>query len=528
MIRKWCGQTRLGARESEEAMSKREHRREVQRFGPRGTLLLLATMLACGVLPPARSAGARTADLSAPPPAATRIHACDPTWQIVPSPNAGTGNNELYGLAALGPDDLWAVGRYSTMAGYMTLALHRDGSEWTIVPTPNVGMRFNQLSAVAAVAPDDVWAVGSSSNEDLVQQTMIQHWDGSAWSVVTSPVAVGSSAFLYGIAALSVNDIWAVGYTNLGTVAQRTLVVHWDGNAWSVVGSPNPSGARDILWGVSAVSATDVWAVGNSSDSTGVRTLIAHWDGAQWSAVPSANGPSISMLWGVEAVSANQVWAMGRTYDGATYPSLMQRWDGTAWSLSPHPDDSFYNELYDAAAVTPDDVWAVGRHGGGFSANLPLITHWDGAEWSVVSHPAPPDSGESFLYSVVAAGEDDVWAVGAYVKDEIRYQTLIEHYSRPCVTSVPAPTSTAVRMTCSPNPAPTRATLRFALVSAGAASLALFDPEGRRIVTLIDRQPLTAGVHQVSLRTEAMKTGVYFARLEAGGRITTSKLLVIR
>ena len=83
-------------------------------------------------------------------------------------------------------------------------------------------------------------------------------------------------------------------------------------------------------------------------------------------------------------------------------------------------------------------------------------------------------------------------------------------------------------LTSSPNPARVRAAIRFALPTAGPMSLAIFDPAGRRVATLIDRQQLAAGPHQVKLETAALKAGFYFARLEFGFQLATRKLMVIR
>jgi hypothetical protein len=52
----------------------------------------------------------------------------------------------------------------------------------------------------------------------------------------------------------------------------------------NIVGSP-----VDLLKGETAMSTSDVWAVGDYYCSNGYpsRTLIEHWDGTQWSVVPS-------------------------------------------------------------------------------------------------------------------------------------------------------------------------------------------------------------------------------------------------
>ena len=96
----------------------------------------------------------------------------------------------------------------------------------------------------------------------------MEHWDGSAWSVVSSPNAGTSHNYLNGVAAVSANDVWAVGYYVNGSNVDQTLVEHWNGSAWSVVSSPNAGTGDNDLYGVAAVSATDVWAVGYYNNGT--------------------------------------------------------------------------------------------------------------------------------------------------------------------------------------------------------------------------------------------------------------------
>ena len=367
---------------------------------------------------------------------------CPAEWRIVPSPNVGSGNNELYGIDAVSANDVWAVGRYSDAAGYKTLSTHWDGSTWSILSTPNVGSSFNQIYSIAAVSSNNAWAVGASSNDNLIYQTLIEHWDGNQWSVVASPLAPGTSSFLYGIAAVAANDIWAVGYIQVGFSAQQPLNMHWDGSSWSLVLSPSTSlNNQDILWSVTALSTNDVWAAGYSTDAVSgqFRSLIEHWNGSAWSIVPSPNptGSIYNFVWGIEAVSANDIWMMGRSYTGDAYPTLMERWDGSAWSITPSPAEKFYNEVYDASALSSTDVWAVGRYGGGFSDNIAMVMHWNGSAWSVVPNPDPPGATENnFLYAVHAVAPQDVWAVGSYFKDGSKFQTLIERYSSlGCITA---------------------------------------------------------------------------------------------
>src|SRR5206468_9107024 len=82
---------------------------------------------------------------------------------------------------------------------------------WEVVSSPNVGTSDNQLRGVAAVSANDVWAVGDYSNGTGHQQTLVEHWNGTAWSVVPSPNVGTGHNVLNGVAAVSANDVWAVG-----------------------------------------------------------------------------------------------------------------------------------------------------------------------------------------------------------------------------------------------------------------------------------------------------------------------------
>lgn len=78
-----------------------------------------------------------------------------------------------------------------------------------------------------------------------------------------------------------------------------------------------------------------------------------------------------------------------------------------------------------------------------------------------------------------------------------------------------------------PNPCASNATIRFSLPEAARVTLSVFDLQGRRIATLLDRDPRPAGHQQVPVRVERWKPGVYMYRLEVGGRSATRKMVVI-
>src|SRR5690349_13099169 len=56
----------------------------------------------------------------------------------------------------------------------------------SVLPTPNVGFGANVLTSIAGTTESDVWAVGRSGERGVIQ-TLIEHFDGSSWTVVPSP-----------------------------------------------------------------------------------------------------------------------------------------------------------------------------------------------------------------------------------------------------------------------------------------------------------------------------------------------------
>ena len=145
---------------------------------------------------------------------------------------------------------------------------------WSFVSTPNVGGGDNKLSDVVALSSNDVWAVGASDNGG--EQTLIEHWNGSAWSVIPSPnVSPSFGNRLFGVGALSANSIWACGsyFAPDGSGQQHTLVEHWDGTQWSVSSSPT-IGYTDTLFGVATLSPSTVWLAGAADFPPTFRTFI--------------------------------------------------------------------------------------------------------------------------------------------------------------------------------------------------------------------------------------------------------------
>jgi hypothetical protein len=341
------------------------------------------------------------------------------TWKIVSSPNVGTGTygNQLNAVAVVSANDIWAIGFSPASSGTplyvrQSLTEHWNGSSWNVISGPNpTGDTATQLFGVAAVSTNDVWAVGHYGSN--FYQTLTEHWNGTGWSIIPSPNP-GTSSDLRAVAAIAPNDVWAVGQYSTAS-AYHSLAMHWNGASWTVF--PMPTSA--MLYGITALAANNVWAVGEQ--------VILHWDGASWSSIPfqeQQTGTRYSLR-SISATSTSDIWAVGFRewgyFSGYLDAPVSYHWNGSSWSLVPNLGTT-YEYFWGVTAIAPNDVWAVGDNG--------QTQHWNGAAWSRVAAPYPDQGGR--FYGVAAVSTGDVWAMGEYSQSGTnQLRTWTEHYTVP-------------------------------------------------------------------------------------------------
>jgi hypothetical protein len=306
-----------------------------------------------------------------------------------------------------------------------TLAEHWDGSSWTAVPTPNRPGGGNDFNAVAAIAPDDVWAVGSSDNANHgTTRTLAEHWDGSAWTIVRTKndsTAFGAANVFTSVVAIGPTKVWAGGYAIIdGGGGIEMLFERWNGTRWHKVPSPTPPGSFQFVTGMSVVSGRDIWAVGYDAGGSASRNVSAHWDGTAWTLVPTPNiaggTPADNKLEAVAAVAADDVWAVGweNNIDGLNkQQTIAMRWDGSVWTVVPTPNpNTSGGELFGATAISSTDVWAIGESRNFDTGEQHSLTmQWDGTAWTEV--PSPNGSVTTTLLGADALPGGTAWSVGS-------------------------------------------------------------------------------------------------------------------
>lgn len=338
----------------------------------------------------------------------------------------------IHGLAAvsnLSPRDAWGVGSTfdPTGMGDATFIRHWDGTAWQHVPSPNTDEIYNELAGVVALAPDDVWAVGQYSNHGSGDcQSLVEHWDGTSWQQV--PIdEPGIASRLNAVTASGPDDVYAYGQYFDETM-DRTLVEHWDGSTWSLVDTPpGPGETAGEFYGATQSGAGDVWVVGYMDTADDRLPIVEHFDGAAWTVVETPDLPGEALLFSVSARTPSDMWAVGVTGTSLTDPhTLTEHWNGRTWSQVASPDGAGHSSrLYAVATPAHGDVWAVGTFTDHRRAE-PLTEHWDGAGWSVIDTGIAFPKGAS-LNAIDATSAGDVRAAGSRTIGN-KVHSLTEHW----------------------------------------------------------------------------------------------------
>ena len=256
----------------------------------------------------------------------------------------------LYGIQALSPADVWTVGQSSPG---LTLIMHWNGTAWSNSPSSGFTGAVNVLSSISALGPDDMWSVGSAAAPSGTA-VLTEHWDGAAWTLVNgaNPMSANVLESVWGSAT---NDVWAVGYgIRASSGHKRTLVEHWDGSQWTVVPSPNATVTDNVLNSVSGSSSTDVWAVGIDDKGGVPATLAEHWNGSAWAIVKTPDrGVLGTELLSVASAGPTSAWAVGQSFDGLIDSTLAMEWNGSKWTIVSSPDKKGNSSWLNGVTIVP-------------------------------------------------------------------------------------------------------------------------------------------------------------------------------
>jgi hypothetical protein len=256
------------------------------------------------------------------------------------------------------------------------------------------------LTGVAAVSADSAWAVGYAGSSTSPKVLML-HWNGTKWSRVTNPKVLTGPGELNAITVVNAKDAWAAGFTG-GFSNRRTLLLRWNGTAWREVTRPAP-----IPGFLNAVTATasSGWAVGGVPNGHNwPKALTLRLSSTTWSRVPVALGVEFT---GVATTGKNSAWAIAATEQQYEFV----HWNGHKWTseFSILPVQDFY--IFGGIAARPGGAtFTVGYEFPNYGSQVPAILKLTGSKWQKVTVRAPSDAD---LNAVSFAPGGSTWTAGS-------------------------------------------------------------------------------------------------------------------
>ena len=170
-------------------------------------------------------------------------------WSLVAGAPSVTGGLSTVAVNRYNAKDVWAAGG--------TFAEHWNGAFWKTVNAPHGSQNSFEFTGVSVTSTGHVWLVGTNFGNP--NKARMDFFDGTSWHQVQGAFTDG---VLNGVAALKDDDVWVVGGTGSAIFGPFAPVIeHWDGTSWSIVPTPMPSGLNGQFYGVSARNG-NVWVAG--------------------------------------------------------------------------------------------------------------------------------------------------------------------------------------------------------------------------------------------------------------------------
>jgi hypothetical protein len=254
-------------------------------------------------------------------------------------------------------------------SGHMTTQW--NGTSWTnlaAMPIPSEGTSV-EPRALDCPTTSECMVVGSYDH--LGQPApMAERWTGSSWQVLAPPAPTAERAILHSVSCTSSSACTAVGSYDTTPQVTKSLIERWNGSSWTIQTSPSPTAERVYFTSVACTTASWCMAVGASSTTgSGGHALAEVWNGSAWSIVATPTAPGSEGGGWFEEVSCSS-----SAFCVEVGESIDAEWNGTEWGTQGMtvPSHGHAEILHGLSCPTGAACQAVGSYENEASAQLTL------------------------------------------------------------------------------------------------------------------------------------------------------------
>ena len=272
-------------------------------------------------------------------------------WVIEPTPNPSAATSTVLArVSCSSTSACTAVGYSTSAAGTQTAIAERwDGTAWHIQSTPvPSGATSSSLDGVSCRSAHACMSVGDTINASTEQRPLAERWDGGAWHIVPTPTPPGTlGSVLNGVSCPRGRACVAVGLSFTTGTSESPLAEHWNGSHWTIQSTPAPSGAPSSYLGDVSCSAENACtAVGGS--------LIERWNGTAWTAqAPAPTHPASSRRSHASRLTRVPRWGSSTPIRSGAIRGSAERWDGRRWTRQATPSPGTVVNLLNGVSCRP-------------------------------------------------------------------------------------------------------------------------------------------------------------------------------
>jgi len=311
---------------------------------------------------------------------------------------------------------------------------------WKIQTTqnPHGSSETDEFRGVSCWAATGCDAVGMNTNPEDEIIGLVERWNGSGWAVQSTPKSTGAKEDnLESVACRSASECEATGYAEVAEGKHVTLAERWNGTAWSVQSTPTKGNDSNLV-SVSCASASECVASGFYLSSAGKQAaLVELWNGKEWKILTTATLPKEDEQSWLESISCpsskhcTAVGAVVTTLNGIV--PLAESYNGTTWTVqtTPTPEHSIEAQLSSVSCSATNACTAVGGYDNtAEKGERALIERYNGTSWALqeaaspVGKPAPKESHWA-LTAVSCPTSGSCVTVGSYAESAAGRKLLL-------------------------------------------------------------------------------------------------------